>query len=49
MFGVKFVVTESNRKFSNFESVRRDLVLPLINLMDENAYLHVYVASKIYI
>jgi len=40
MFGVKFV-TESSRKFFNFESVRRDLVLLLINFMDENAYLHV--------
>jgi len=42
MFGVKFV-TESSRKFFNFKSVRRDLVLLLINFMDENAYLHVYV------
>jgi len=40
MFGVKFV-SESSRKFFNFESVRRDLVLLLINFMDENAYLHV--------
>jgi len=49
MCGVKFGVTESSRKFFNFESVRRDLVLPLINLMDENAYLHAYVGSKTYI
>jgi len=47
MFGVKFV-TESSRKSFNFESVRRDLVLLLINFMDENAYLHVYVVSKRY-
>ena len=40
MFGVKFV-TESSSKFFNFESVRRDLVLLLINFMGENAYLHV--------
>jgi len=49
MCGVKFGVTESSRKFFNFESVKRDLVLPLINLMDENAYLHAYVGSKTYI
>jgi len=42
MFGVK-LVTESIRKFFNFESVRRDLVFLLINFMDENSYLHVYV------
>jgi len=36
MFGVKFV-TESSRKTINFESVRRDLVLLLINFVDENA------------
>jgi len=44
MFGIKFV-TDSSRKFFNFESVSRDLVLLLINFMDENAYLHVYVVS----
>jgi len=42
MFGAKFV-TESIRKLFNFESVRRDLVFLLINFLDENAYLHVYV------
>jgi len=45
MFGVKFV-TDSSRKFFDFASARRDLVLLLINFMDENAYLHVYVVSK---
>jgi len=45
MFGVKFV-TENSRKFFNFESVRRDLVFLLINFMDENAYLYVYIVSK---
>jgi len=38
-------VTESRGKV-NFESVRRDLVLLLINFTDENAYLHLYVVSK---
>jgi len=45
MFGVKFI-TESSRKFLIFESVRRNLILLLINFMDENAYLHVYVVSE---
>jgi len=39
-------VTGSNRKFFNFETVRRDLVLLLINSMDEITYLNVYVVSK---
>jgi len=33
MLGVKFV-TESSRKSLNFEAVKRDLVLLLINFMD---------------
>jgi len=45
MFGIKFV-TESSRKFINFESVRRDLVFLLSNFMHDNDYLHVYVVSK---
>ena len=45
MFGVKFV-TESSRKFFNFESVKSKLVFLLINFMDENAYLNVYVVSR---
>jgi len=45
VFGVKFV-TESTRKFFNFESGRRDVVLLLIHFMDENAYLYMRVVSK---
>jgi len=45
MFGVKFV-TESSRKFFDFESVRRNLFLLFINFMVENTCLHVYVVSK---
>jgi len=45
MFGVQFV-TESSRKFFNFESVTSDLIFLLINFMDGNAYLHVYVVTK---
>jgi len=48
IFGVEFV-TESSRKFFNFESVRRDLVLLLINFMDEDAYLHVGYFKTAYI
>ena len=39
-------MTESSRKSFNFKAVKRDLVLLLINFMDENAYLHMYVVSK---
>ena len=44
-FGVK-LFTKNSREFFKFESVRRDLVLLLINFMDENAYSHVYVVPK---
>jgi len=45
MFGGKYV-TKSSRKLFNFESVRHNLIFLLINFMDENACLHVYVVSK---
>jgi len=45
MFGIKFV-TGSNRKSFNFETVRRDFILLLINFLEKTAYLHVYVVSK---
>jgi len=46
MFGVK-LVSESSRKFFNFESVRRDFIYFLNNFMDENAnLLLVCVVSK---
>jgi len=47
MFRVKFVA-ESSRQFFNFEAVRRVLVFLLINFMEENAYLRVYLVSRRY-
>jgi len=47
MFGGSFLLRAlSNRKFYKFESVRRDFVLLLINLMDENAFSPLNVISK---
>jgi len=40
------LLSESSRKFINFEWVTCDLVLLLTKLIDENAYLHVYIISK---
>jgi len=45
MFGVK-VITESSRIYFNFESVKHDLLLLSINLMDKNTYLHMYIVLK---
>jgi len=47
MFGVKFF-TESSREVFKFESVRRDLVLLLINFMKKIIFSHVYVVLKRY-